>query len=391
MIGLPEIPVKSRNYLIGSYLLTKLFIGIALAFWIDSNDLWTYARAAGNVAAGSFPWAHDVGFFYPPLAMVPVGISYLISGGIHNFYAFEICMSVMNSLFDLVIIFSIYWIGLKLYSRRTAFVAAMLYATGFSIAYYSLTRYDAFPACLAMLAILFVVYGKQNAGYGATLAGLFTKLWPIALYPFLWIYRSDREPLRYAAGYLALGLGLFAAMFLLGYNAFADYFHVVYGNTVVYAIGQYAALAGFAIPINALIVGADILTALIVIYALGRAYFNPPSLSLMLKMILLCLIAGIFLSSYRSPQYIVWYSPLLALLVADRLSGISLFVVVQALAVIEYPLTYLLLWNNYQYLNPLGLLFFTVLFVAYGALVLVALGFGEGDIKKNCSVIVPAV
>jgi len=66
---------------------------------------------------------------------------------------------------DIVTTLIVYYIGLKLYSEQTAFIAAMLSASALSSAYFIIIGFDAFPTCFAMVAILATIYGDKITGY----------------------------------------------------------------------------------------------------------------------------------------------------------------------------------------------------------------------------------
>jgi len=102
--------------------------------------------------------------------------------------------------------------------------------------------------------------------------------------------------------------------------------------------------------------------------ALYWMYRQPRSITLLLKMVLLTIFAVVFLSQYRSPQYIVWFTPFAALLVAGDHRGILSFYAVQVLAFIEFPLAFWVLYVNQHYVTEWALGFFTLLFIAYGLL-----------------------
>ena len=87
----------------------------------------------------------------------------------------------------------------------------------------------------------------------------------------------------------------------------------------------------------------------------------------LLKLILCAIFSLIFFTRFHSPQYIVWYTPLFAILVADNLVNIGLFYASQILAYIEFPLLFGSFYTNTQYVSSAGsegwyltLVFFTV-------------------------------
>ena len=79
---------------------------------------------------------------------------------------------------DLVTLLCIYFIALKLQNEKTAYLAGLIYATAFSTAYFVLTKYDAFPTCLLMLAVFFTLCGMSVKGYIAAGLGFFAKIFP---------------------------------------------------------------------------------------------------------------------------------------------------------------------------------------------------------------------
>jgi hypothetical protein len=87
----------------------------------------------------------------------------------------------------------------------------------------------------------------------------------------------------------------------------------------------------------------------------------------LLKFILVALFLVVFFMKYHSPQYFVWFTPFVCLLIADRLYAVILFFVAQVITYIEFPLAFGVLYTNGEYLSPvhssghfLTMIFFTV-------------------------------
>jgi hypothetical protein len=375
-MNLPAVAPARRNILIILPIVTVVAIGVfgrlATGSTTDLFDFQIYYNAVQNILHGQLPWAEGVEFFYPPLAFVPLLIAYAVSliGGT---FAFVLALWALMIICNIVTTFCVYYIGLKLYSGKTAFIAAILNATAFSVAYYSLCRFDAFPTSLAMLALLATLYGDRTTGYLASILGLFTKIWPILLFPFLWLYNAREttvmtEGRQRACAFLAGGGLLFGLMVLAGYDRFLGYADRIYCNTVPYAVHQYLLAAGIVIPFSVVGTLFRVLTVAVLAGALYLMYRQPKNIALMLKLMLAVILAVILFSPYRSPQYIVWFTPLAALLVADDPWGIFLFIAVQVMGYIEYPLGYGVFWVNEKYLSGWGLVFFTVFFLVIGLL-----------------------
>ena len=376
-MNLPKINPAHRTILIVSPLITIVAVGFfGLIFFGSLTDLFDfqlYYQAVQNILHGQLPWASGVEFYYPPLAFVPLLIAYAVSLFAGGFLGFAIALWALMLICNIVTTLCVYYIGLRLYPERTAFIAAMLNATAFSVAYYTLCRFDSFPACLAMLAVLATLYGDKAYGYLASVLGLFTKIWPIILFPFLWLYNARKTSLvtegkKRAFAFMAAGGLLFFLMIVAGYDRFIGYADRVYVNTVPYTVDQYLQLLGIAIPFGIIATLFRVLTVVIVLWALYLMYRQPKNIALMLKLILAVIIVVTVFSQYRSPQYIVWFTPFAALLVADDIRGILLFIAVQVLAYIEYPLAYGVLYENTKYVSGGALPFFTVFFVMMGLL-----------------------
>lgn len=383
-MNLAAISPTRRAILAITPLVTVIAVGlfgrIFFGAFTDLFDFQLYYQAVQNILHGQLPWAYDVEFYYPPLAFIPLLIAYALSLTGGGFLAFALALWVLMLICDIITTFCVYYIGLKLYSEKTAFIAAMLNATAFSVAYYTLCRFDPFPACLATGAVMLTLYGEKVTGYLASVLGLFTKIWPIVIFPFLWLYNARgtsvmEEGKEKAFAFLVCGGILFGLMILGGYDRFLGYADRVYCNTIPFTIDQYLQVLGITIPFGIIAMTFRILTVAVVIVSLCLMYRQPENTALMLKLILAVIIVITAFSQYRSPQYIVWFTPFAALLVADTIRGIVLFVIVQVLAYIEYPLGYGLFYVNEQYVSEWGLVFFSLFFLMIGLLLWQALVF----------------
>ena len=120
---LPPINPKYRNYLIAATIVTKLVAYVVMLPMLDMFDYQNYAQAAANIIHGLLPWAGGTAVYYPPLAFIPMLLSYLSMAVTGDFNAFIITMWIFNIACDIVAAFCIYYIGLKLYTERTALIA----------------------------------------------------------------------------------------------------------------------------------------------------------------------------------------------------------------------------------------------------------------------------
>jgi hypothetical protein len=85
---------------------------------------------------------------------------------------------------------------------------------------------------------------------------------------------------------------------------------------------------------------------------------------------LIALVAIVACSKYHSPQYMMWFTPILCILVAGDLFKMVVFYLLQGIWYIKFPLTFWTLWTNTYYVEPLpkaggqlALFFFTLEYV----------------------------
>jgi hypothetical protein len=72
----------------------------------------------------------------------------------------------------------------------------------------------------------------------------------------------------------------------------------------------------------------------------------------LLKFMVLSIFSVVFFMKYHSPQYLVWFTPIVCLLIADRLYAVALFFFAQIITYVEFPLLFGSFYTNVEYLNP---------------------------------------
>ena len=154
----------------------------------------------------------------------------------------------------------------------------------------------------------------------------------------------------------------------------------VYANTATFTL--YSWLNGIGhlgiLPDSVSIV-MYVLMGIIILYLLYNSFIDTVKRPVTLVKTLLCaFITVILFTKFHSPQYIVWYTPFLCLVVVDDIFKIILFYIVQVLAYIEFPLMFGSFYTNQEYTNPAGsygwyltLLFFTLQYLVLLILVFV--------------------
>lgn len=371
-------------------LLTKLAVlfvtPLVFHSFVDYFDLGFYFEHAVKLTQGELPYV-SYSFDYPILLFVPITIALVPALIFQNAIAFVYTFQLLMIVCDIVTILCIYFIALKIYNEKTAFLAGLIYATAFSTAYFVLTKYDAFPTCLLMLAVLFTLYGMNVKGYLAAGLGFFAKIFPAIAFPFLILHNTKKSSLKeeiiaILKVMIPLSVILLIPILVIRPDSIRTYLFAtggslgVYVNTLTYTLYSWINGVGhIGITPENVSLGMYGLMGITMLYLLYMAFIDTEKRPVTLLKTLLCaLIAMIIFTKFHSPQYIVWFTPLLCLLVADDIYKVVLFYIVQVFAYIEFPLMFGSFYTNLTYTSAVGsygwyltLLFFTL---QYGAILL---------------------
>jgi hypothetical protein len=380
-------------YLILASLLTKFLVLIATTTvfhsFVDFFDIGFYFEHAMRITEGQLPYV-GYNFDYPVLIFVPILIALVPALLFQSALAFAYTFQVLMVLCDIITLLCIYFIALKIYNQQTAFFAGLVYATAFSTSYFVLTKYDAFPTCLLMLAVFFTICGMNLKGYIAAGLGFFAKIFPAIAFPFLILFNTRTSSLKeeiisVLKVMVPLSLLLLLPLLVIRPENIRTYLFATGANVGVYVNTATFTLYSWLNGVGHLNITPETvslamygLMGITGLYLLYSAYMDTEKRPVtLLKTLLVAFIAVIFFTKFHSPQYIVWFTPFLCLLVADDIYKVALFYVVQVFAYIEFPLMFGGFYTNLEYTNPVGsygwtltLIFFTLQYLAILVLVL---------------------
>jgi hypothetical protein len=374
--ALPEIPWDYRTDIILASLATKVlvtaFMIMVYGKFVDLFGITVYYGAAQSVTMLQWPWTH-VAFTYPPLSFLLFLPAYLLTTGMGGNLGFILVCLMLFALCDVGVAFCVYWIGLKLYPEKMAFYAAILYATCVNAAYCLFSTYDAFPLLMMMLGITFCLYGSSVKGYCLSVLGLFTKIFPIGILPFVWVYHIKR-PLETSLALLigGLGVGIFLITVALGYNPYMLFLNGALGsNSYPVMLWQYFP----SLPLTVIILMFRVFIVTVGCFALWYLYNNPSDANF-LKCIFAAYFFMVFGIQFHSTNYITWFLPLAALLVVDRWGGIFFFLLASFLSFAEYPVGRMFIQTMF---TPAGMVWYPILFAAYLGIAYYALTFRKRE------------
>ncbi|MDD1668456.1 MAG: hypothetical protein LUO97_01515 [Methanomicrobiales archaeon] len=386
---------KTDTKTVRSHLLSLVFVSLATKFlvlvltpavfhsFIDLFDIGYLFQNAIPLSQGQIPYL-DYSIAYPILVFIPMILALIPALVTQSGMAFIYSFQLLMILCDLGTLLCIYFIGLKISDERTAWYAGLVYATAFSASYFVLTKFDAFPTLLLMGAILFTVYDRKVHGYVSATLGFFAKVFPAVSFPFMILYNAkttslSEEVVTAAKVFLPFAVILFIPFLLLRPDHLNTYLFAtgatvgVYASTATYTLYTYIHdVAHLGLPAATVSLFMYLLLGLVMLLLLWIGWKDRrKSPVTLLKLTGFAIFAFVFFSKFHSPQYIVWYTPFLALLVAGDLLKTGLFYLVQALAYLEFPLLFGTFYVNLNYLSPAGsagwyltLLFFTLEYLA---------------------------
>ena len=383
-------------------LVTKLLVlyGTTAVFhsFVDLFDIGYYFQnAALPLLQGKIPYL-NFSIDYPVLVFIPILIALVPALVTQNGMAFVYSFQALMVLCDIGILLCVYFIGLKVWTEKAAWHAGLIYATAFSASYFVLTKYDAFPTLFFMGAVLFTVYGMRVRGYISATLGFFAKIFPAVAIPFMVFHNAKATSLRQEIiSAVKVVLPFFVILLLpflivrpdvINTYLFATGAGVgVYVNTATFTLFAYLHdIAHLGVTEASVSLFMYLLMGLTLILLLWIAWKDSRKRPVtFLKLTVGAVFAFVLFTKFHSPQYLVWYTPFLALLVADDLMKVGLFYLTQTLAYIEFPLMFNAYYVNLNYVNPAGsggwyltLFFFTLENLAFIILFYLVLRPGDG-------------
>jgi putative flippase GtrA len=360
-----------------SVFIEVLIFIVTLRVFHSFVDLWSLkvyfeTIVVPFIQGGQLPY---INYFweYPILMTVPVFIAtipvFLLKDSMVFFTAFPILMVGCNLITTILV----YLITLKIYkNKKRAVIAGFLYATAIFSAYVSLIVFDPMPAMLVLLGLTLTVYGEKEYGYLAYILGFFTKIFPVAVLPFAVLYNAKKSGLKQEIiSILKVGiipfLILFGAVWLIN-PAMIDTYLIknaaskeIFVSSFVYVVYSWLHLVISGITVGMVATGMTVSLIGIMGYLVYRAWIaQKQDPVLLLQLTLIALVAVIACSKYHSPQYMIWFTPILCVLATGNLLKMGLFYLLQVIWYIKFPLSYWSVWVNEKYVQPIALLFFTI-------------------------------
>jgi len=391
-----KIEEKKNNYprniaiLISISILTKILVFLLTPnmfhSFIDTYDInFYYDTVITPLTQGQLPYLNYV-WCYPVLMAIPVFVGAIPSLVFQNKSLFFLVFPILMIICDLVTTLCVYSIALKLYnSHKRAFIAALLYATAFSAAYFVITKADAFPTCLLMVGLAYTISRKESElkGYLAIVLGFFTKIFPALILPLVVFYNSKttglkQEILSTLKILVPAILILVVPILIINPEALGPSYQIArqtglekdfFVNTPTYTVYAWLhEVLGIPVGLSTISLISYILIIAIMSVIFYFAYIHDPKdPKLLIEFSLIALFSVVAFTKFHSPQFLLWFTPLICILIAGNFVKMGLFYLLQILAFIGFPIAWNILYTNALYTSPIStpmgqitLVFFTV-------------------------------
>jgi len=363
------------KYLVGLSIISKIAIVILTVFVLghvmDMFGINYYYESTMSIFKGSYPYISFY-YVYPILSFIPVIIALIPSLLFNNILVFMVIFSILMIICDCVTVMCVYLITRKIWNDpKRAFISAFIYLTAISTAYFVMVEHSPFAECFLMMSLTVLFYGKGFFGfskineYFLVIIGFFSKLFPIIALPFIVLYKSRSTSLRQeiiSALKIIIPVSciLVLPLFIMNPESIRTYIPArmdigYFPNTIIWTLYVWLHdIFHFTITMDQVlgfVYSCMGIGLLVLLYAAFKYKKQDP---IVLIKFILCAIMIVVLSyKVRSPQYIIWFTPLLCILISDSIYKILLFYIAQILAYIEFPLTFWSLWTNEKYTNPI--------------------------------------
>jgi len=364
------------KYLIGLSLISKLFLFILTIFILksgmDTFGMMYYYDHAISIFNGSYPYISYY-YEYPLLSFLPVVIALVPSLLFNSVLLYVVIFSLLMIVCDCITTTCVYLISRKIWDDpKKAFISACLYISAISAAYFVMIEHSAFSECLLMIGLTMVIYGKDVVknnsivnDYFAFICGYFVKVYPIVALPFVVLYKSrstslKREIISSLWAIIPASIVLFLPLFILNPDSIKTFIPArmdigYFPNTIIWTLHVWLHdIAKLSITIDTVLMFVYVCMGIgFVLLGYTALKYKKQEPVILIKFVLCAIMLIVLSFKVRSPQYVVWFAPLMCILIADNVYKIGLFYFIQILAYIEFPLTFGLLWTNIEYTNPI--------------------------------------
>jgi glycosyl transferase family 87 len=178
------------------------------------GDFQHYYNLASLSSQGKLPY-RDYWYEFPPVfPLLSLTVYSLLSGrGPADFTAYAVLLGLVMIGFDTANLLLVRRIGARLYSDSTGMALAWIYALLAVPLVFSFWTFEPVVVCAVLLAVAWLVEGRDNRSAAAAAFGALTKFFPLVVLGSVWRFRPPRAAIRYTV--IAVGLTVLGLLVLL--------------------------------------------------------------------------------------------------------------------------------------------------------------------------------
>jgi len=338
----------------------------ALHTWLSGADVAYYENWGSWLAQHRVPY-RDFAFDYPPGALPVIDAPWYLRKLFAYHGGYDFWFRVLLLLVGLASLVAMAWVLVRLGASRHRAYAALVVAglVPALLGPIALSRYDYWPAMLAVVGVAALVSGRPTFACAVFAAGVVVKVYPVIFLPFALVELWRRGRWRAVAGGFAAAVAVLAAGFapflaLAPHGLWWSVARQISRPLQVESLGSAVlvaahALAGVQLHHQAAI-GSDnfvghwasvlgtasgVVTALALLAVYAGYVFGRSSPERIVIACAAAMVAYIAFTKVLSPQYLVWLAPLVPL-VGGRagLRANAIFVVLLAMTQVWEPYRY---------------------------------------------------
>jgi hypothetical protein len=319
------------------------------------GDLRYYYRLALLSQAGKLPY-HDYWYEFPPVSVLLfVGVYDLgRARGEMSYMSWATIIGLIMLAFDVGNLILLRWLGRRLHGRQAALALPWIYAVLAAPLIFPWWTFETLVVFLMLLALVWLLEGRENRSALVTVCGVLTKYTPILVLPTVWRFYDRRRAARYTLIVLLIVGLVFALMIAWGgrmaVGSLLAQFNKASYQSVWALIDGNMRTGSFVVPEMRF----DAESAF-------QPYGNGPTIPAWLRLIPFAVV-GLYIFTRRlrqddrgvvafftitvvlfflwaqgwSPQWVLTLSPLILLNFPDR-NGVLLCLVLGTVSFVEYP------------------------------------------------------
>jgi hypothetical protein len=318
-----------------------------ISFTVITGDLTLYHWYATTPFLGIFPY---VNYYvpYPQLFFVPVFLAVIPVLGMQNPVDYFYSFSALMVLVDTATLICVYSLACRFFGRERAFLSGLLYVTAIAAAYFVPIEFDAVPTFLMVFSLWLFLSRKTVASYLSATAATLTKWFPACCFPYYLVYAykkgQDSGSLKKSVGISVLFAVVVIAPFLiLNSSGFLNTYQTHFSrapeiHSLIYYLDTVSSFVFHVSPFDAWSLPILVIGELALLWWYFR-YLDKEPLTLV-YLIFMSLFFFVLTNKVFSPNYLIWLTPFLALILMQSPRRILLFYLAQVIVYLETPVLF---------------------------------------------------